>query len=91
METVHHNTGKRRFEFEQDGRLSVVDYQLRDARMIITHTFVPTELRGKGIAERLVSTALQYARSESLGIVSQCSYVSTYLRRHPEDADLLVE
>jgi predicted GNAT family acetyltransferase len=91
MDTVRHNTGKRRFEVEQEGRLSVVDYQLREGRMIITHTFVPTELRGKGIAEKLVSTALEFARSESFGVVSQCSYVSTYLRRHPEDADLLVE
>ncbi len=91
METIRHHAEAQRFELEREGRLSVVDYQLRGDRMVIAHTFVPFELRGHGLAEKLVRAALAYARSESLKVIPQCGYVTTHLRRHPEDADLLAE
>jgi predicted GNAT family acetyltransferase len=89
MENVRHNSEACRFELEREGRLSVVDYHLAGGSMVITHTFVPPELRGQGIAEKLVRAALDHARAGQLKVVPQCSYVDTFLRRHPEDADLL--
>jgi predicted GNAT family acetyltransferase len=50
----------------------------------MTHTFVSPELRGKGIAEKLVRTALDYARSEQRRVVPSCSYVDLFIRRYPE-------
>ena len=87
---VRHNAAENRFEAEVDGRLSVADYQLRGTEMIMTHTFVPPELRGRGIAEKLVRVALEHARGERLKVVPACSYVETFIKRHPEYGPLLM-
>jgi len=88
---VRHNAAENRFETEVDGLLSVADYQLRGTEMIMTHTFVPPELRGRGIAGKLVRAALEHARSERLKIVPACSYVDVFIKRHPEYAPLLMD
>jgi predicted GNAT family acetyltransferase len=88
---VHHNAAENRFEAEVEGQLSVADYQLRGTEMIMTHTFVPPHLRGRGIAEKLVRVALEHARSERLKVVPACSYVDAFIRRHPEYHPLLME
>ncbi len=86
---VRHNVAGSRFEAEVDGYLSVADYELRGTELIMTHTFVPPELRGRGIAEKLVRTALEHARSERLKVVPACSYVGVFIERHPEFRPLL--
>lgn len=86
---VRHNPEANRFEAQCDGTLSVADYQERDGRMTLTHTFVPPEMRGRGIAEKLVRTALEYARARQLRVVPACSYVEAYVGRHPEFQPLL--
>lgn len=87
--TVKHNVAEKRFEVETDGRLSVADYQLRDGEMIMTHTYVPPELRGRGLAEKLVRAALEYARAEKLKVLPACSYVDAFIRRHAEFQNLV--
>ena len=87
---VRHNAAENRFEAEVDGHLSVADYHLRGTEMIMTHTLVPSELRGKGIAEKLVRVALEHARSERLRVVPACSYVAAFIKRHPEYQQLIM-
>ena len=87
--TVRHNVGAQRFEAEVDGLLSVADYELRGTDLVMTHTLVPPQLRGRGIAEKLVRVALEHARSERLRVVPACSYVGTFIERHPEFRPLL--
>jgi uncharacterized protein len=67
----------------------VADYHLIDNVMWLTHTEVPPALEGRGIAARLVQAALEHARAEGLRVKPACSYVRTYLKRHPEYQDLL--
>ena len=86
---VQHHPSQGRFEIQVEGQSSVADYQLRGTEMIMTHTFVPPALRGKGIAEKLVRAALEYARSERLRVVPACSYVDVFIQRHPEFQPLL--
>jgi predicted GNAT family acetyltransferase len=81
---VRHNVPAHRFEAEVEGMMSVADYLRCDGEMIMTHTFVPPELRGRGIAEKLVRSALEYARDEKVRVVPACSYVDVYIQRHPE-------
>ena len=87
---VRHNADANRFEAEVEGHLSVVDYQIRGTEMLMTHTFVPPELRGRGIAEKLVRVALEHARSERLRVVPACSYVEAFIKRHPEFLPLVM-
>ena len=57
--------------------------------MIITHTLVPPELRGRGIAEKLTRMALGDARMKRLKVVPACSYVAKFIQRHAEYRDLV--
>lgn len=86
---VRHNPAEHRFEAQVDGHLAVAEYERDGPRLIITHTFVPPELRGRGIAEKLVRPALEYARIERLTVVPACSYVAVFIQRHPEYQALL--
>lgn len=87
---VIHNTAQHRFEATVDGLLCRADYELHQGVMAMTHTIVPRELEGRGIAGQLVRTALQWARDQQLRVKPVCSYVEVYLRRHPEWQDLRV-
>ncbi|MFI5357842.1 MAG: GNAT family N-acetyltransferase [Opitutales bacterium] len=81
---VTHHAAARRFEIKIADALAVAEYELAGHRMILTHTLVPPELRGRGLAEQLVRTALAEAASRQLRVVPQCSYVATFIQRHPE-------
>jgi len=86
---VQHNTAQSRFEAHVNGQLCVADYALRRDVMVMTHTGVPYALRGHGIAAALVQGALDHARAHDLRVDPQCSYVASYMRRHPQTQDLL--
>ena len=86
--TVRRNSEEHRFETVVGDYLCVAEYQMRDGEIVFTHTFVPPELRGRGIAEKLVRTALDYARAEGLRVVPACSYVAAFIRRHREYVQL---
>ncbi len=88
---VTHNSAAHRFEAVIGGQIAVCDYSLEGGRMVFTHTFVPSELRGRGVAEQLVRAALKWAWSEKLTIVPACSYVATFVQRHREFQPLIAE
>lgn len=85
---IIHNSAQSRFETTVDGMLCRADYELSPGVMAMTHTIVPRELEGRGIAGQLVQAALQWARDQPLRVQPVCSYVEVYLRRHPEWQDL---
>jgi predicted GNAT family acetyltransferase len=89
--TVTHNAAAHRYEAITDGHLSICEYELADGKMIFTHTVVPPELRGRGIAEKLVRAALADARATGRKVVPACSYVAKFIERHKEFADLLAQ
>jgi predicted GNAT family acetyltransferase len=88
---VRHHAAASRYEIEIEGRLAVAEYELAGDRQVFTHTLVPPELRGRGLAEMLVRTALTDARAAGRRVVPACSYVATFIRRNPEFAPLLAE
>ena len=86
---VQHNSEASRYEAVVDGRLSVCEYEFAGRQMVFTHTLVPPELRGRGIAEQLVRAALADARAAGRKVVPACSYVATFIDRHREYQDLV--
>eukprot|EP01136_Pigoraptor_vietnamica_P022751 Opistho-1_new@6177 len=68
MITVTHNPAAARFEASVDGLLSVADYALRGSVMTLHHTFVPTALRGRGVADPLAATARNFLRAVPLAL-----------------------
>lgn len=87
--TVQHNAAAHRYEAVVDGHRSVCEYELVDGRMVFTHTLVPPELRGRGIAEQLVRAALADARAAGRKVVPACSYIAKFIERHKEFTDLV--
>jgi uncharacterized protein len=88
--TIEHRPDLSRFEAEVQGHRCVATYRLRDGVMHMTHTEVPSELEGRGIAAALVQAALAHARANGFKVDPLCSYVRAYLRRHPETMGLHV-
>jgi predicted GNAT family acetyltransferase len=81
---VRHNLAEHRFEADVDGHLSVAEYEKRNGTLVFTHTFVPPELRGRGVAEALVRSGLEFAKEQNVRVVPACSYVARFIERHRE-------
>ncbi len=85
---IQHNRGAQRFEVEVEGVQCVLDYQLAEGGMAITHTVVPPAAGGRGVAGELVRTALDYARMKGWKVAPVCSYAAAWMDKHPEYAEL---
>ena len=85
---VTHNEAEQRFETWSDGYLSKLDYIQDGKNFVITHVGVSPELRGQGIAGKIVEVGLEYAKDKSLRVVPMCSYAAAYIRKHPKYAEL---
>jgi predicted GNAT family acetyltransferase len=86
MNTVSHDPDARRFTTEVDGSRAQLDYTLDGRNMTITHTLVPPEIGGRGIAAELMSAALSAARAAGWSVTAACSYAAAYMAKHPQDS-----
>ena len=81
---------KQRFEaLLADGAVAVAEYRLCPGKIIFTHTEVPPEHEGEGIASALIRFALDSARARELEVVPLCPFVAAYMKKHAEVRDLL--
>ena len=87
---VRNNAALHRFELDADGHTAVAYYQLAPGVITLTHTEVPPALSGRGIGSKLARGALAAARAQGLKVVAKCPFVSAYIGKHPEFADLLL-
>jgi uncharacterized protein len=86
---VTHDPATGRFEIRTASGTALLKYRYRGADLELLHTEVPDALEGHGYGAALARAALDYARHERLKVIPSCPFVSAYLRRHPEDADLV--
>jgi predicted GNAT family acetyltransferase len=80
-----------RFEWEQDGHVAYLEYNLAGKILQLIHTEVPEALRGKGVASTLAQSALDWARDHQAKVDVICPYVAAYLKRHPEYSSLVLK
>ena len=81
---VEHRPERSRFEAEVAGQTAFLDYDIDRGTVVMPNTVVPRELEGRGIAGELTRTAVAWAREQSLTIDAQCSYVRSWLAKHPD-------
>ena len=86
---VTNNTEENRFEIQLGEQVAMIEYILRGDSIVYTHTGVPREFSGQGIAARLAKTALDFAVERKLKISTMCSYIDVYIQRHPEYQEFL--
>jgi predicted GNAT family acetyltransferase len=87
---VVNNEEARRFEVNLNGKVAMIQYLLTKHMIVFSHTEVPPEFEGKGIAGKMAKVALDYARSAGLEVQPLCPFVAGYIRRHPEYQDLVI-
>ena len=87
-ETTH---GAYRIELPGADRPAVLTWRALGPLRVADHTFVPPEMRGRGVAQQLVEALVADARAQGFKIVPQCSYVEALFRRHPDWSELLAE
>jgi uncharacterized protein len=88
---VFHKTeaGGRWVASTAEGPDSVMEFQSPTVGVwAITHTSVPKQLEGRGIAAALLDRAVEDARRQRAKIDPLCSYVDAAFRRRPELADV---
>jgi uncharacterized protein len=87
--TVTNNEAAERFEMLVDGLRAVLTYRRFPDRIVFLHAELPRSLEGQGLAGKLTSFALDFARGNHLRVVPRCPYVSHFIRKHAEYQDLV--
>lgn len=87
---IENNVEKQRFQIDLgDGSMAVAEYRVGEGTIAFTHTEVPPEHGGKGIATTLIRLALEWARERGLKVAPICPFVAAYIKDHPDEQDLL--
>ncbi|HEY6661555.1 MAG TPA: GNAT family N-acetyltransferase [Sphingomicrobium sp.] len=90
MTDVRDNADKHRFEIDLgDGSFAIAEYTLPAGKIMFTHTEVPPAHEGKGLGSLLIRTALTSARERGLQVIPICPFFTAYIKKHPEEQDLL--
>jgi uncharacterized protein len=84
MSDVLHVPDQNRFELRDGDEVAVLTYERGDADVALVHTVVPEALGGDGVGSRLAETAVRWAREQDLEVVPVCTFVQSWLERHPE-------
>lgn len=92
MVILHKLVGKKGlFYVEIDGNIlaEMVYSMASPTKMIIEHTEVSDELRGKNAGYQLVRTAVDYARQHNLKIIPLCPFAKSVFDRKEDLKDVL--
>ena len=79
------------FRHEQDGKmLAEITWTMLGDVMAVDYTFVSPDLRGQGVAKKLLDRAAAYAREKEYKMEPICSYVVTAFERYEDYNDIKV-
>lgn len=83
------NEDRKRFEYQLEQGVALVEYIKTQNKIYLTHTEVPSKYEGQGIASSMVKDVLGEVENSGLKLVPLCPYVAAYIKRHPEWKKLL--
>lgn len=79
------------FQHKQDGKLlAEITWTMLGDVMAVDHTFVSPDLRGQGVAKKLLDRAAAYAREKEYKMEPICSYVVTAFERYDDYNDIKI-
>ena len=90
---IRRDPDESRYVLTVDGTLaSALDYRERGDAIAFPHTVTVPSFRGQGLADRLVTFAIDDVRARGITHVTpSCWYVADWFARHPEHAELIAE
>ena len=65
-------------------QLAEMAISISGTNLTVYHTEVAEQLKGQGIATKLLSAMVAYAREHKLKVIALCPYVLAQFKRHPE-------
>ncbi|HEX7357712.1 MAG TPA: GNAT family N-acetyltransferase [Ignavibacteriaceae bacterium] len=80
-----------RFVLDIDGSEVYVLYAKDKDVIELYSTYTPPDLRGQGLAEKVVLAALIYAEENNLKIIPGCWYVRKILEKHTKFQSLVIK
>ena len=92
MQILHKKDGNKGFFHigDENNTLAKMTYSMAGAeKMIIDHTEVSEELRGKNAGYQLVSAAVEYARENAIRIIPLCPFANSVFKKKSEVGDVL--
>jgi predicted GNAT family acetyltransferase len=85
IELKWENDQRGAFVIEEGGeRIAEMALGLSDKNLTVYHTEVSDKLKGQGVASKLLSTMVEYAREHKLKVIALCPYVRAQFERHPD-------
>jgi predicted GNAT family acetyltransferase len=87
---VHDSPNASQYEVAVDGEpAGVLAYRLENSRITMFHAETDQAYGGRGVASEMARYALEDARARELEVIPSCPFVSGYIRKHSEYADLV--
>lgn len=76
---------------DHDEPVGFISFRTQGSVMDLRHTEVEPVAEGRGVGSALVRAALETVREQGMQIIPSCPFVEAYLKRHPDQQDLLAE
>jgi uncharacterized protein len=90
--TVQNNPERSRYEAFVDGDLAgYVAYRDGPRGRVFIHTSVDADYEGHGVGSALARGALDDVRTQGIPVIVRCPFITDYIKRHPEYADLIAD
>ncbi len=89
---VEDNPEESRYEAWLGERMvGIAEYELANESgpIVFVHTEVLPGAEGLGVGRGLARAALDDVRGRGLHLVAECEFIAGFLKRHPEDRDLI--
>lgn len=88
--TVTDNPAESRYElYDGETLAGVAAYRLAGNTVTFTHTEVDDAYEGQGVGSLLAREALDDSRAHGRRVLARCPFISGWIARHPDYADLL--
>ncbi len=70
---------------EDDEQIAEMEVSILENVLTVYHTEILPKAEGKGLAKKLFSSTVDYARKNELKVIALCPYVHAQFKRHPEE------
>lgn len=84
MNEVINDKEASRFVLDVNGEEIYLLYDEGKETIDLYSTYTPPQLRGQGLAEKVVLAAFEYAKEKNLKVIPTCWYVGSFLHKYPE-------
>lgn len=79
------NEDEQRYELQVDNYIAIAEYIINNKGIVfMTHTEVPQELEGQGVASDLIKQVLTDIKEKGMHVSPLCPFVKAYIEKHVE-------